>query len=285
MAQVVQSLEYFACGDPLGRLVVYFHGAPGGPAECELFHAHAIERKLRIICFDRFDVDRGLQKSDYAQRLADCIRSVRDCGEGESDGKSESCVDLVGFSIGAHVAIEVASILGKEVRQLHLVSAPAPLCQGDYLDDMAGGMVFRMAIQRPLLFTALTMFQKLTAFVAPQQLFSILFASAKGDDVELSQQSEFKQFVTPLLRRCFLQRASGYIRDVRHYVSWDGNSIPGAQQVMLWHGTEDNWSPYSMVEGLRRSLPGDVLVHSEQGASHYSCLYQAISQICEILDK
>tara|TARA_B100000446_G_scaffold33158_1_gene28620 strand:- start:1714 stop:2568 length:855 start_codon:yes stop_codon:yes gene_type:complete len=282
IAQIIQSLDYSTVGDTEGRLVVYFHGAPGGPAECELFHAHAIEHNLRIVCFDRFDVERALHQGDYYQRLADCIRDVRGCGE--VDGKSESYVDLIGFSIGAQVAIEVASILGEAVRQLHLVSAPAPLCQGDYLDDMVGGMVFKMALQRPLLFTALTMFQKLVAFFAPQQLFAILFASANGDDVELSQQREFKQFVTPLLRSCFLQRTSGYIRDVRHYVSWGGNPMSSTQQVMLWHGTEDNWSPYSMVEGLSRSLSGDVSVHSMQGASHYSCLYQAISHICEVLD-
>ncbi len=277
-----QLLGYSECGDPQGRLVVYFHGAPGGPEECQLFEAYAIKRKLRVVCFDRFDIAETLHRDDYYRHLADCIWAVNNCAKRESGGQGK--VDIIGFSLGAQVAIEVAAILKSDVRQLHLVSAPAPLCQGDYLDEMAGGVVFRVAMQRPMLFACLTLFQKLIALVAPRQLFSMLFSSAQGDDVELSQQGEFKQLITRLLSFCFLRRTSGYMRDVKNFVSWGGNPISTVPRVFIWHGHEDNWSPYSMVEGLRQSLSGDVSVNSLEQASHYSCVYRAAPKICEMLE-
>ncbi len=94
-------LEFSEYGSNKGKLVVYFHGAPGSPEECSLFDKYAKEYNLNIICFNRFSIDPYLTGADYYQHLAEGIKE-------KADGEA---VDLVGFSIGCHVALEVSYLL------------------------------------------------------------------------------------------------------------------------------------------------------------------------------
>lgn len=45
--------------------------------------------------------------------------------------------------------------------------------------------------------------------VAPKLLYRILFASAKGSDKILSNNSEFKHFIIPILKNCFSHSVKG----------------------------------------------------------------------------
>lgn len=145
---------------------------------------------------------------------------------------------------------------------------------------MAGGLVFKLAIKKPFIFYLLTQYQKLLAILAPQFLVKLLFASAAGKDQELSMTQDFKRYITPVLKHCFQKRANGYIRDLEHYVRWEGNLGTNKNSVYLWHGTEDNWSIFSMAEYLSKEIPGATDVNAMEGLSHYSCLYEAVPKIC-----
>ena len=79
---------------------------------------------------------------------------------------------MIGFSIDAHVAFEMSTILKNQVRHTHLVSAAAPINGGNFLDHMAGGSVFKLAMQKSSFFRLLTQCQRLMAVVAPGLLFS-----------------------------------------------------------------------------------------------------------------
>jgi pimeloyl-ACP methyl ester carboxylesterase len=260
-------------GSPTGRLVVYFHGAPGAMEESSLFDGHARIHNLRIICFDRFAIDKSHDRESYYRLLA---RSI----EAKADGRP---VAIIGFSIGAHVALEVSARLNVQVPETHLVSAAAPIATGDFHDSMAGGEVFRLAAERPGLFSVLTKIQGILALLAPRLLFRMLFSSATGEDKELSKRYEFRCFITPLMRHCFVNRASGYIRDIRYYVTWPGNLAGNQPRVSLWHGTDDNWAPFSMASYLCNAMPGASHVEAMKGMSHYSCLYAAVPKICSQL--
>lgn len=39
-----------------GRLVVYFHGAPGGFGEAKILRTDATQQGLNVICQDRFSI-------------------------------------------------------------------------------------------------------------------------------------------------------------------------------------------------------------------------------------
>jgi pimeloyl-ACP methyl ester carboxylesterase len=269
-------LKFDEYGDPAGKTVVYFHGAPGSSVECSIFEKHAKEYGLNIICYDRFSTDLSLQGKAYYQFLA---KIIKDKCNGDQ-------IDIIGFSIGCHVALETCIYLSDQVRNLHLISAAAPLDGGDFLEDMAGGIVFSLAIKYPAIFTLLSYWQKLLAKVAPKLLFKMLFASAAGKDKELSESKEFEDYITPLLQSCFNTNVNGYIREIKQYVSSQEVSIYDCvANTHIWHGASDNWSPISMATHLAETIPGCTNIEIMRGLSHYSCLFESTKKICQQLAK
>ncbi|EPJ46492.1 MAG: hypothetical protein OFPI_33850 [Osedax symbiont Rs2] len=268
---MLQVLKY---GDDQGKIVFYFHGAPGAPAEAAMLEQAAIGEKFCIISFNRFAIDAAIDTQRYYQLLAEQIASI-------SDGQK---VDLIGFSIGCHVAIEVALLLEKQLASLHLVSAAAPLEGGDFLVDMAGGAVFKLAQKAPLLFVALSYWQKLLAKFASAILYKMLFSSARGKDKELAASVEFQQLLMPILADCFSRDVSGYIRDVKAYVKpWSAQLGKLQVNSYLYHGQADNWSGLSMAHYLRDTLGSRCQLKEYPELSHYSCLNIAVVDIFQQL--
>ncbi len=267
-------MQFSEFGDPSGQLVVYFHGVPGSIEECAVFDESAKQNRLRFVCFDRFSLEKNLHGNDYYQAIADAIKE-------QAGGK---LFDVVGFSIGCHVALKVSVLVVEQVRQMHLVSAAAPLQGADYLNDMAGKVVFKLAIHYPMVFTALSFWQSLLCRVSPRVLFAMIFGSAKGKDKQLAEDPEFKMLIDQILQHSYSKNLKGYKRDVGEYVQpWQGVLTRCEAQTTLWHGTEDNWSPVEMSEQLRQALPNCAEVHTIEAASHYSCLMQSSDGICRAL--
>jgi len=254
-----------------GRLLVYFHGAPGSPAEAELLREPAAAHGLRVLCQDRFAIDTRLHSDAYFQALADDIVT-------QAQGRP---VDVAGFSIGAFVAIQVCRRIPDHVRRLHLISAAAPIEGGEFLDGMAGKIVFQLARKAPWLFQLLSYWQSLLARLAPGLLFSTIFASAQAADQTLAATASFRGPITQVLAQCFRGGVAGYIRDVRAYVQpWQGDLKEVTVATQLWHGEADNWSPIGMSEYLNKQLPHVANFTRMPGMSHYSCLYAAAPEIC-----
>ena len=268
-------MEFAEYGDSNGELVVYFHGAPGAADECSVFRKFAADKKLRIICFDRFSIDKSVNGEDYYREIADKISSEA----------KQGAVDLIGFSIGAHVAIEVRELLSCKVRQMHLVSAAAPISAGEFIQDMAGASVFRLARKIPFVFRALTQYQRLIAMLFPSLLVKIMFSTSRGKDSELVKQGSFSEFIEPVLKRCFVDRAQGYIRDVLLYVDWQPHVYTDNGEIYIWHGAEDNWSPLAMADYLYETMPGVRNFEKMEGLSHYSCLFESVPRICNHLSR
>ena len=265
MMTMENKLKFVEYGNPKGKTVVYFHGAPGSPDECSIFDKHGKESGLNIICYDRFATELSLQGKDYYKNLADVIKVKVD------DDK----VDLIGFSIGCHVALETSLYLGDQVRNLHLIAPAAPLDECDFLDDMAGGVVFSLAMSYPAVFTLLSYWQSLLAKVSPNLLFKIEFASAAGQDRELTRSTDFGKYIIPILKSCFNKNLKGYIRDINQYVApWNLRINECKVNTTIWQGASDNWSPVSMAKYLADMIPGCKNTEVMEGLSHYSCLFE-----------
>ncbi len=269
-------LKFSHCGSDNGRIAIYFHGAPGAPAECAIFDTYGKEHGLTFICFDRFSIDSSINGDSYYKLLAEEISK-------RAAGKQ---VDIIGFSIGAFVALQTCRYMADEVKSLHLVSAAAPLEAGDFLDAMAGKQVFQLAKAFPALFVLLSYWQSLLALFFPKALFRMLFASAAGGDTALAKDREFQSSIIKALRSCFIGRVRGYSRDIRAYVQPWNNTLPYAYvNTHIWHGADDNWSPTLMADHLASAIPGCTSVKIFNGLSHYSCLYRAAPEICNLLGK
>lgn len=272
----VAPLKLQQYGTTHGKLVIYFHGAPGAPEEGQLFDLEAKKNGLTVLCLERFAIHPSITGEAYYQLLAEEIAK-------KSGGQP---VDFIGFSIGAFVALQTSRHMPNGVRSLHLVSAAAPLEAEEFLPAMAGQQVFRLAKAAPALFLLLSYWQSLLAWLAPKALFRLPFASAAGADKALAADPEFQARITPILRSCFLGRVRGYARDVGAYVQpWRATLADIAVPTHLWHGDADNWSPPQMAHYLASAIPGTASTQSFSGLSHYSCLYRAVPEICRVLGR
>jgi pimeloyl-ACP methyl ester carboxylesterase len=274
MLLIKRTLAYRQFGADDGRLVVYFHGTPGAPEECAVFDQYGKENSLTFISYDRFSVDPGLENAAYYQHLADEI----------TDKAAGKTVDLVGFSIGGFIALQVCRLMETNVQSLHLVSAAAPLEAGNFIDRAAGKSVFRLAQKHPFAFHLLIRLQGLIASIRPDLVFRMMFANAAGEDQRLAASGEFQSAITGILKLCFTRYAAGYARDIRAYVQpWKEVLSSIDINTYVWHGAEDNWSPASMAEYLQAAIPGCTSIEIFSGLSHYSCLYRAAPEICRQL--
>jgi pimeloyl-ACP methyl ester carboxylesterase len=269
-----QNPQAHAVGVADGPLTIYFHGAPGASSELAAFEAPARAYGLTLLCFDRFVLDAALTGPAYFAALADAVRAVA----------GERQVNLIGFSIGACVALHISRLLGAQVGQLHLISAAAPLQSGRFLPSMAGRAVFRSAKASPALFKAMTVCQAALARWAPGVLRFALFRGAAGADRVLASDRAFRLSMNDLLHTGLGIGWAGYVRDILVYVQ-DWSAIPAQVKAdtSLWHGSLDNWSPPEMATYLQRSMPNCRQLNVLDGLSHYSCMYSAAPLICRQL--
>lgn len=252
-----------------GRKIIYFHGVPGAPPECRLLASRAAQAGLTLICFDRSSLASALTGDAYFRRVAELV----------ADEADATPVDMLGFSIGGFVALQTSRHLAGLVKNLHLVSAVAPLEAGAFLAGMAGEGVFRLAQSHPWVFAQMSWLQGALGRTFPKRLLTMLFASARGEDRRLATDHAFRAVMEVALLEAF-QHVPGYVRDIRAYVSpWAATLHEVQGRVHIWHGREDNWSPPSMAEYLGAALPDCAGVEIFDGLSHYSCLLHAISRI------
>jgi pimeloyl-ACP methyl ester carboxylesterase len=269
-------LKFLEYGKPEGHKVIYFHGAPGSPEESFIFDAHAKKHNLNIISYDRFSIHSSLQGKDYYKYISKVIIDKANGGQ----------VDIIGFSIGCHAAIETSVYLKGTIRDLHLISSAAPLDADDFLNGMAGKTVFSTAMNYPTIFTLLSYWQTLLAKIAPNVLFKMLFSSAISEDKSLSKTADFKGFIRPILIHCFNTNVKGYMREINQYVTpWQESIQKCSANTHIWHGTSDNWSPVSMAKYLKENMPFASSLELMAGLSHYTCLYAAAPKICSQLER
>lgn len=248
------------------RPTAYFHGQPGAPLELGIL----LSRPADVFAPDRNRDRPELSAGAYYDHLAQEIRRLRPDGP----------LRLVGFSIGAFVACEVALRLDDRDLALDLISPAAPLGLGDFLPHMAGGPVFRLARDRPMAFRILTWAQGLVARGAPDLLLDQLFASASGEDAVLARSARFRHILTAAMNQSLGQGATGYRRDLHAYVRAAGDRFAGLSAPMtLWHGSADTWAPSGMSQALAAQRPTRRQVRLLPGQSHYSTLMAAAGEI------
>lgn len=251
---------------------VYFHGQPGSPGELGL--AEAAPNPSQIFAPDRGSDQVALGFEAYMDHLADAI----------IDRFPTGSLRLIGFSMGAFIAMEVsarlsARALGREV-SLDLISPPAPLDTGNYLPDMAGGLVFNLAKSAPWAFNWMTGLQARLAAAAPQMLYAQLFSTAAGEDKALAETPDFEAMILDLLGRTLQGGAKGSRREILAYVRAKADRLSRiTAPVTLWQGSLDNWTPPAMADALAARLPNLKADHRLAGCSHYSTLKAALRQI------
>lgn len=233
--------------------LVYFHGMPGGPGEWAVNAPVATD--------------------------APAIAADRNSTTSFTDVAPPDGAVVIGFSLGALPAMRLAAHWPQRIAHLHLVSPAAPLQLGDFLSDMAGGSLFRMARDKPRLFSIVARLENLIARVAPRGLMRQLMASAQGGDFALARDPRFIDGMVQVLRDGLGRDASGFAAEVIAYVE-DWRSLLAAigTPATIWQGEADNWTPPAMGEALHRALSGSSFTLLP-GLSHYSTLRHALAAL------
>lgn len=245
---------------------IYFHGLPGSAAELGL----AGRRVPAHWCaLERSDNRSGSTADAHFDEVSRRVREL--AGDGP--------LRLVGFSLGAFAALQVASRITDRVLSLHLVSASAPLQSGDFLPHMAGKAVFTIAQRSPLLFSGLSNVQSVLARASAKTLLAALFGSAQGRDLRLIADPQFKAQMTGIVSEGFGRGLQNYKREISAYVQDWSAILPGIHhEVSLWHGEMDNWTPPEMATTLAGLLPNVSGVKMLPEQSHYSTLLAYLGQ-------
>lgn len=244
---------------------VYFHGNPGAPAELALLGGDRVQAWIAV--------DRAAMPLEPEARISRLAAMVAEFGSGQP-------LRLVGFSAGAQVALQVAARMPGADLTLHLVSPAGPLETGDYLRMMAGGPVFRAAMQRPGLFAAMVWMQSVFARLLPGLLTQVLFATAQGDDGELKTDKRFVRSYGAVLRTCLIYGQASYKAEIEGYVRPWAELLPEVRHpVTIWQGSCDNWTPPAMAQSLAQRLPSLQAFHLLEGKSHFSTLRTALAAL------
>ncbi len=189
-------------------------------------------------------------------------------------------VTLIGFSLGAFRALRFAADQPDRVTHLHLIAPAAPLELGDFLGQMAGGPIFRMARDHPNLFRLVTRLQAFAARIAPEFFAAQVFATAQGEDIALKAKAGFLRDWGNVARHCLTGGAQAYRDEITAYVAPWADLLGRVQTpTSIWYGGADNWTPAVMAEALIKKLPIPPQVRRIENASHYSTLAAALTQI------
>lgn len=185
----------------------------------------------------------------------------------------------MGGVIAIEVALRLIEVVGDRDISLDLISTPAPLSSGDFLSEMAGGMIFSLARNTPRLFRLLTGVQGMMSRLFPALLFNQIFSTATAADMALAHEPESEARLRTILANSLQRGARGYRREILAYAADDGVRLSKLDRpVRLWQGLADNWTPPGMTQQLVHALPHATVTTFEK-LSHYSTLRAALPEI------
>jgi pimeloyl-ACP methyl ester carboxylesterase len=247
------------------RPILYFcHGLPGSPLDADLLDK-TVSDTYQVIAADFLPA--------YSNKG---FEGIVEAFDRDIDTGVTGPVTLVGFSLGAMIAMQLAAARPDKVVSLKLVSPAAPLSLGVFLPDMAGKPVFTLASEKPRLLALLTLFQGVLTRFVPGFLIKQLFQKSGQVERNLLSEAQFKTTVESGLQHSFCEHSKAYQSLLRYYVSdWSNITSEIKCPVEIWHGDQDKWAPVSMSHALCEEFVQKPKLHVVPGAEHYSTLTAA----------
>jgi pimeloyl-ACP methyl ester carboxylesterase len=240
--------------------VFFCHGAPGSPQDATLLPP--LPPETLLVAHDIF-------AAAPDALLGNALEAFDKTTAQTADGQ----VTLIGFSLGAMLALQLAAARAPQVKSLILISPAAPLSLGNFLPHMAGKPVFELAKNNPKLLKSLTKLQCLLTKFAPRLLRNQLFHKSGSQDRALLTNPAFRATLAAGFKNSFCTHPASYIATLQSYVTdWSADLAKVTCPVTIWHGENDRSAPSAMAQAISAALPGPATLHLIPDAEHYSTL-------------
>jgi pimeloyl-ACP methyl ester carboxylesterase len=264
-----------------GRVVLWFHGTPGGrrqiPPEVR---AAATEHGIRIVALERPGVGASTAHSylsilDWADDVEECV-----------DQLGIERFGLVGLSGGGPYVLACAYQLPERVVAGAIIGGVAPSMGEDAAEGGAVALTARFnpllgVLREPLGLGLWAVVRLLRPVASP--VFD-LFArfSPAGDRDVFSSPGMKEMFTDDLLRASRRQFRAPILDMVLFGRDWGFSPREIVVPIYFWHGDEDYIVPVAHGEHLAALIPGSQL-HVKVGAAHLANLTLGIEVLDTIL--
>ena len=265
-----RKLAYCEYGDRAGKPVFYFHGTPGSRLEPQLGEEAAHGQGCHIIALDR----PGVGRSDPApgRSLLDWPRDVL----ATAAERGFDRFGLIGVSGGGPYALACAHAIPERLDFTVLIGSWAPVAEEPDLwkamaplDRFFGKLSGKASWVFTLPFSTIGLAAR---WLSPQGFVSAMDSSMSDADRTLMQDDVMARFFAEDIREAFQQGVRGPAEDaLLLYREWGFSLADIPVEVLLFHGTEDTFAPYSYAQYLNDALPRSQL-HTYPGEGHLTML-------------
>ncbi len=257
-------------GDPRGKPVFLLHGTPGsrlGPSPRGVMLYH---QGVRLISYDR----PGYGGSD---RLRD--RTVADVAQDVAviaDALGVERFGVVGRSGGGPHALACAALLADRVTRAAVMVSLAPRgADGlDWFDGMAESNIeeYTAATTGPEELAASLESRSAEIRDDPMRLLADLRRELTGPDRVVVSDAGIRSLLARNYHEALRTSAAGWYDDVLAFSTpWGFDPADIRVPVMIWHGTEDVFSPVGHSRWLADRIPGAFAVWQPR-AAHFTAL-------------
>jgi len=259
-------------GDPVGPVVIYFHGTPGSRLDLASDEHVAAGRGVRLVSFDRPGYG-GSTAAPFG------LASIAADAHAVADALGVARFATLGMSGGGPGALAAATVPGGRVIRVGVASGAGPfqLVPGalDQLDDNDRAAVKQVTADPATAAAGFAAgFEPLIGAVAPGGPGpAIAFADLLSPrDAELMQDPRLVSALTTTMREGLRTGTSGGGWDNVSWLGpWDVDLNAVRCPVLLWYGTDDRFASPAHGRWLADNLPDARLVMRE-GEGHFGIM-------------
>jgi pimeloyl-ACP methyl ester carboxylesterase len=265
-----RTLAVECAGDPGGYPVFLLHGTPGSRSGPRPRGPLLYRLGLLLISYDRpgYGESTPFPGRTVADAAADVVTIADKLGLNN--------FAVIGRSGGGPHALACAALVPRRVScAAALVSlAPADAVDLDWYEGMGRHNVDEYTTadaDRAELFARLTSSAELTQH-DPRRFLRLLLPGITADDRQIVDDVAFRRLLSETYQEATRQGASGWIDDVLALRGAWG--VPFAEvrcPVLLWHGSDDHFSPVEHTLWLHRRLPTSELTVAP-GVGHFGAM-------------
>ncbi|MFC1409352.1 alpha/beta fold hydrolase [Streptacidiphilus sp. N1-12] len=256
-----------------GTAVFVLHGTPGSRVGVAPRPSVLYRQGIRLVAYDR----PGYGWSDPVpkRQVVDAAQDVEDIAKALDIGRFA----VVGRSGGGPHALACAAALGDRVTRAAALVSLAPRIGSDGMQDewytgMGQGNTdeYRRAEQGYETLAESLRDRATQIHLDPGKLLDQLLSEVQDSDLQVIADAGIRRILKDNYKEALQQQGAGWIDDAYSFAhDWGFRLAEVTTKVLLWHGSEDVFSPISHSLWLRKMLP-DSELRTESGAAHFDAI-------------